>query len=116
MSNGRRLTQMTPDWLTEVLRDAGVLGTGVVRTVAERANPAFNSRTVHLTLTYAGAPPEAPRRLLLKRNTAEPWAVQAGADEVAFYQFVAGLPDALPMIVPCYAAGYDPITGDSYLL
>jgi hypothetical protein len=54
--------------------------------------------------------------LILKRNIPEPWGVEAGAQELAFYQLVAALPSNPPAIVPCYAAAYDPASGDSYLL
>jgi hypothetical protein len=60
---------MSPEWLTAVLRGAGALPRGAVRSVEWRANAAFNSATAHLLLTYSeDAPAQAPRGLLLKRN------------------------------------------------
>jgi hypothetical protein len=108
---------VTPDWLTAVLRRAGVLPFGAVLTVLETPNAAFNSRITHLTLEYSvGAPPTAPRRLLVKRSLAAPWAVRAGASEVGFYRLAASLPAPLPMIASCSAAEHDTASGASYLL
>ena len=108
---------LTPDRLTEILRREGTLETGHVEAVATCANPAFNSAICHLTVTYsADAPRHAPTALLLKRSLEAEWARAAGRDEVAFYTAARAARDALPMIVPCYDAVYDPITGDSHLL
>ena len=85
--------------------------------VEEQANAAFNSAAHHLYVAFSDdAPADAPRRLFFKRNLPEPWAVRAGAREVAFYQGAATMPDRLPMLVPCYGAAYDAATGDSWLL
>ncbi len=85
--------------------------------MTSQATGAFNSATSRLQLRYAAdAAPELPTQLILKRNIAEPWAIEAGAAEVAFYQLVAALDPPPPAIVPCYAAAYDPASGSSYLL
>ncbi len=99
-------------WLTAVLCSAGVLSQGEVVGIRHRANPAFNSRISHLTLTFSDdAPADAPRNLLLKLN-----ADHEGGVEAAFYQLVATEPDH-PRVVPaCYAAAYSPQSGDSCLL
>ncbi|HEX9029892.1 MAG TPA: phosphotransferase [Anaerolineales bacterium] len=78
---------------------------------------AFNSRTSFLHLRYTpDAPFNAPSRLVLKRNTLETWSIAAGADEVRFYRLIAQLRDHPQVIPPCYAAEYNPTTGDSFLL
>lgn len=108
---------VTPEWLTEALREADVLPTGAVVAVATRANDAFNSAAVHLALTYsADAPADAPRVLFLKRNLASDWAVEAARDETRFYQAVARLDPRPAMVVPCYLAAYDERRGVSSLL
>src|SRR4030095_9482057 len=100
-------------WLTEQLRGSGALPYGRVVDVQQRANAAFHSHVAHLTPIYhPEAPASAPRQVLLKRNLREPWAVTAGAREVAFYQLVVRQPVWLPMIVPCYAATYDTGSGE----
>jgi hypothetical protein len=108
---------LTREWLTRQLRGAGVLPVGEVLGVTQRANAAFNSQIVHLELAYdPDAPTSAPRQVLLKTNLPEPWAVTAGAREVAFYQLVNRMDIPLPMIVPCYASLHDDRTGQSVIL
>jgi hypothetical protein len=109
--------EATPERLTAILREAGALERGAVASVEHVANPAFNSATTHLRLTYsAEAPASAPRRLLLKRNGPEPWAMEAGAWEAAFYSLVMPVAGDLPMVPRCYAAGHDARTGNSFVL
>jgi thiamine kinase-like enzyme len=108
---------VTPEWLTTVLRQAGVLTQGGVQTVEQEKTGAFNSATSRLFLQYSpDATPDAPTRLILKRNIAAEWGIEAGAEEVKFYTLVAALPDHPHIIVPCYAAAYDEASGNSYLL
>ncbi|HEX8982283.1 MAG TPA: phosphotransferase [Ktedonobacterales bacterium] len=100
--------KVTCDWLTQALREGGVLSTGAVLACDERNNGAFNSTIVHLTLTYSDdAPYDAPRRLLLKRNLDIDWAVESARDEAAFYQTVMQIDPQPPSIVPCYLAIFD---------
>jgi hypothetical protein len=108
---------ITTEWLTEALRDAGALPTGVVIACETRANAAFNSTASHLTLTYsADAPSDVPRQLFLKRNLDVDWAIEAGRDEVTFYRAMAPHRARLPMLIPCYAALVDEARGASTLL
>lgn len=108
---------ITTEWLTEALRDAGALPSGVVLACTTRANDAFNSAASHLTLTYsADAPRDAPRQLFLKRNLDVDWAIEAGREEVAFYQAMAPRYDQLPMLIRCYAALVDEARNASTLL
>jgi len=104
--------QITTAWLTAVLRQEGVSPHGEVVALDQQANDAFNSQTSHLIVTYsAGAPSNAPIRLVLKRNSRAD-----GEDEIKFYNLVPSLIDHPRIIVPCYAAAYDAASGDSYLL
>jgi hypothetical protein len=106
------LEDITAAWLTAVLRNMGFLARGVVTAVHQRANTAFNSSIAHLDLVYAGDPSlEIPNRLIVKLNSDH-----NGEEEVAFYTFAASLPNRLPMLVSCYAAGYSQETGRSYCL
>lgn len=108
---------VTPAWLTAVLVEAGILTRGKVTSVAVQHTGAFNSSTSHLTVAYSSdAIPQAPLRLVLKRNISERWSMEAGAREVRFYTCVAGLPTHPPAVVTCYAAAFDEPTGNSYLL
>lgn len=111
----RSVDEATPEWLTARLREAGVLPQAAAVTAVEsRGNDAFNSTVAHLTPAYSpGAPKSAPRRLVLKLNQ-EGW----GENEIGFYELVrvtASAPEQ-PMVLPCYAAAYDPASGDSHLL
>lgn len=78
---------------------------------------AFNSRTAFLQLSYTkDNPPSAPKRLVLKRNTEQAWSMATGQEEVRFYRLVARLADYPRILAPCYAAEYDPASGESFLL
>lgn len=108
---------ITPEWLTTVLRQSGLLQQGKVATIEQETMGAFNSQTHRLLLQYsADAAPELPASLILKRNNESVWGKEAGADEVKFYQIAASLPDHPPILIPCYAAAYDEASGNSYLL
>lgn len=107
---------VTPGWLTDVLREAGVLTRGSVESIEEEGTGAFNSATMRLRVSYSpDASEDAPTRLVLKRNIPTEWGREAGADEVRFYRLMASLPD-VPGIVPCYAAALDEESGDSLVL
>jgi len=107
----------TPSWLTAVLQQAGVLPEGEVKSVTQRASDAFNSQTSFLTVSYsADAPAAAPTQLVLKQNGPAEWSKAAGIEEVKFYQLIATLPAHPPIAIPCYAAAYDDVSGDTYLL
>jgi thiamine kinase-like enzyme len=108
---------LTPAWLTAVLSASGLLADGEVLSVTITETGAFNSQTQRLQVQYSSdATAGLAPNMVLKRNTQEPWAIEAGAEEVKFYQMVAALRPAPPALVPCYAAAYDPASGNSYLL
>lgn len=107
----------TPIWLTAVLRQAGILSAGEVVAVEHRVTSAFNSSTCFLRVRYSSeAPSSAPKRLVLKRNLPDAWAIAAGIDEVRFYHLVAALGDHPSILPPCYAAAYEASSGNSYIL
>ena len=108
---------ITPQWLTSVLLQSGVLQQGEVQAVERETTGAFNSQTSRLLLHYSPeAGPQTPARLILKQNTREAWSKEAGRDEVQFYTLVASLRDHPPVLAPCYVAAYDEQSGNSYLL
>lgn len=111
------LEQVTPEWLTEVLQQEKLLAQGKVFAIDVQPNPAFNSATVHLAVTFSdGVPFSVPRRYLLKCNIQAAWARPAGVREVQFYQTVAQLGDHPTVIVPCFDAAFDTQTGNSHIL
>jgi hypothetical protein len=101
--------QATPAWLTETLRRAGAISTAVVVAARPLANPAFNSSVTHLALTYDRDAPNAPTHLVLKLNR-DGW----GEAEVGLYRLA--IAPAVPSLVPCYDAVYDPTSGASHCL
>jgi thiamine kinase-like enzyme len=108
---------VTSEWLTAILRQSGVLHQGEVETVEREVTGAFNSRTSRLLLRFTtDAASDIPTHLILKQNNQEAWGIEAGAEEVKFYNLVASLRDHPPVTVPCYAAAHDERSGDSYLL
>lgn len=105
---------ITAEWLTECLRDAGILPQGHVETLRQTENEAFTSRATHLIVEYSdGTPPDAPSALFLKRMD-RGW----GELEIRFYQAAMedpteGADDCFPR---CFEAAFEPATGDSHLL
>lgn len=113
----RAPNEPTADWLSEILRQAGILRRGTVVRIEQQESAAFNSQLAFLRLHYsADAGDGLPTRVVLKRNLLVDWAIEAGAEEVKFYNLNASLPDHPPVTPPCYAAHYDETSGQSYLL
>ena len=112
------VNDITPPWLSAVLRQAGTLPQGEVTTIEREATGDFiGSYTHRLCVRYSSdAPPTAPQYLFLKRNRESTWAREASAEEVKFYSFLTSLPDHPLVTVSCYAAAYDEESGNSYLL
>src|SRR5215831_4226104 len=108
---------VTPEWITLVLRQSGILGQGAVQTLEWEPTGAFNSATSRLRVQYDTLmPAEAPTQLILKRNLAHEWARTAGIEEVRFYTLIASLADHPPVTPACYRATFDETTQESYLL
>ncbi len=108
------LAQVTPAWLTRVLRAHGHLPRGrVARIEMVRTSETLPSRHDQLVATYSpGAPPTAPTHLFLK--LAKPETSSAAARETLFYTAIAPRMPAIPL-VPCYGAGIT-AAGTPYLL
>ena len=108
---------ITAAWLSAVLRQVGLLAQGEIISLDLEETGAFNSQTNRVVLRYsADVSRHAPTQLIVKRNADSERSREAGADEVKFYRLVTALEDHPSIIIPCYAAAYDEITGNSYLL
>jgi thiamine kinase-like enzyme len=108
--------QVTPEWLTDVLRKRGALTTGQVISVDSDTSTPFGSVVSHLNLRYSGdAPPTAPARLFLKRGGNAQGIENRGKPEVAFYSAVMESGERLP-IPQCYDAVYSDETGQFHVL
>jgi hypothetical protein len=112
--------RITPDWLTRLLRDRGVIDRGTVTAVSVRTSRSTSvSDLVWLEVQYsANSPDSAPARLLLKvsKPSHDPEQLSKFAkNENEFYTRLApGMVD--PPLVRCYDAVYAPETGRSHIL
>lgn len=108
--------QVTPAWLTGVLRRAGALAAGEVRGVeVTLARKLVISSVARLAVSYtADAPPAAPRQLFLKLTTPEVGA-HFSRREVEFYQRAAPCAPELPLL-RCYDAAFAEQSGHAHLL
>ena len=108
--------QVTPAWLTEVLRDAGCLDKGEAVSVwTEREQTRSLTNVFHLSVMYSeDAPLSAPPRLFLKISGTEH---RSGFNhkEIEFYNTIARDAQGLPLI-RCYDAYYSMETGASHIL
>ncbi len=114
---------LTAEWLTAALRDAGVLGDGRVTTVARETvgqGIGVLCQLFRLRPTYDGAPPTAPASVIAKLPSASEQTRQMATAfkfyerEVRFYDEFAhevALPTAR-----AYVARFDPATGNFVLL
>lgn len=103
-------TQMTPDWLSSILRREGVLDRGKVLAVQTIDAP-------HLTVQYSGdAPKTAPSRLYLKLQQRRNIAGGHGRPEVRAYRAWGTQRERLPLLPRCYDALYDEDTARSHVL
>jgi len=102
--------QVTPNWLTAVLKREGVLDRGEVHTVD-------SARLPYLEVGYSpDAPDSAPPRLFLKLQQRRNIAGGNGRPEVQAYQAWGKLRADLPMLLRCYDAAYDDDRSISHLL
>lgn len=108
--------QVTPAYLTEVLRRACALERGRVRAVEVTLERALHvSHVCRLAVTYTDdAPEDAPAQLFLKLSGA---ALEAhySRKEIEFYAKVAPLAPELPLL-RCFDAVFDEATGRAHLL
>ena len=108
------VNQVTPTWLTDVLREAGHLPEGHVTDVQPKPGPKAVSQIIPLHLRYSvDAPNSAPSRLILKIS--KPRLEGESSKEFEFYRFVSNRKTDLP-IVRCYQAVYSSQMGQGHLL
>jgi thiamine kinase-like enzyme len=100
-----------PEWLSQVLRENGLLDRGSVTGVVTKSGPKSRSSIVRLILNYTeDAPTSAPRRIMLKLPAG--MIVGSVDRESEFYTSVA--PKMVnPPTIQCYGAG---ISGGKYYL
>ena len=107
--------ELTPAWLTDALRESGVVGDGAVDSAkADQINvgQGFAGRVFRVAVTYDGAPDAAPRTLIVKLPVSEPRArtlvddLGAYRREIAFYDDLAS--DAGVRTPRRYFAAQDP--------
>jgi hypothetical protein len=112
------LDQVTPGWLTGVLRGAGCLEHGKVVEVRTHPWTSTTSTVCGLKLGYsADAPPQAPCRLFLKFTNPSTAGKLDGLArrEVEFFTNIAGrMPDA--PCPRCYDASYCPDSNSCHIL
>lgn len=117
------LDELTPEWLTRVLREHGSLQSGaVVNVECEPLDEGrgFTGRVARLRLAYDAAEGSAPRSLVAKLPTADAGtraqlnALGVYAREVGFYWAMAGIP-GLP-VPRHYYLHFDPEAGTGLML
>jgi hypothetical protein len=119
--------QVTPAWLTRVLKEKGVLSGGKVARVRQASFSSVTSSISRLEVRYSGdAREDAPRRLLLKcfvpddraTGLVEREFIEWGKREVDFYNVVAEHMTAMDTapVVRCYDARYSPERNVAHVL
>lgn len=108
------LDQISPEWLTRVLRRARLLTVASVAELSYEAGETSFSITAHLRISYTRNA-DAPDRLFLKfSKPTHPVSTPEGGWEVVFYKFVAA---RTPALLPyCYDAVFSPEQGKLHLL
>lgn len=109
--------EISAQWLTDRLRQAGTLPSGHVVELSHTMADPFGALVLHLWPLYsADAPTGAPQRLFLKMADPDMHndAVPRGRAEIVFYR---ALPPQHTLPVPrCYDAQYDEASGRFQLL
>lgn len=105
---------LTPDWLTTVLRENGVLEHGQVTAIYTRSTSHQASLNYFLDLEYStDAPETAPKMLFLKLS--RPERLPLTASEVEYYtKIVAQTPSKMTPV--CYSAEFDGEKGAYHIL
>ncbi|MBC8171855.1 MAG: hypothetical protein H7X77_09280, partial [Anaerolineae bacterium] len=108
------LKDLTPEWLTTILREQGVLTTGQVRSVKVSGTTHQASLNYFLKVKYSSdAPKNAPKTFFLKLS--RPERLPLTASEVEYYtKIVARTPHKITPI--CYSAEFDAATGAYHIL
>lgn len=103
-----QLDQVTPAWLTEKLRVAGVLLQGEVLQIDSTVTATNTATAMPICPIYsADAPESAPYKLFLKLGKRKP--------EVDFYHHILPNMTGIP-VIRCYDAQFDDAGGTSHLL
>ena len=108
------IEQVTPTWLTNLLRSRGCLEEGHISRVEYARSESYRALLYALTLTYSpNASPSAPARIFLKFT--KPSMLPENEREVRFYNTIAPTMSQAP-VVGCYDAVYDSDTGAYHVL
>jgi len=107
---------ITPEWLTEVLRRNCVLESGEVSQIRSILSRTLQvSRVIRLAMDYSSdAPKTAPASLFLKLSRSDTDPLVNDRSEVEFYQKVAVR--TVGPIVRCYDSAFSDETNSSHLL
>ncbi len=109
--------EISPAWLTNILRDNGHLALGCVREINKNGFRTFFSHIYRLEAHYSkDAFPALPSKLLLKIPLSDnDDALKMGKDEVFVYnKLKSSMKD--PPVAPCFDASYSPDSHRSHLL
>jgi Ser/Thr protein kinase RdoA (MazF antagonist) len=112
--------EVTPEWLTDILRRRGFLSSGhVARVSSPSSRTLFVSVVSQLRVEYSrDASRDAPARLFLKVSnpkTTPDAPREVPPEEIAFYEQIAPATPGAP-VPRCYDAAYSRATGRSHLL
>jgi len=109
--------QITPGWLTNILRRNGHLVQGSVSGLNKECFKTFFSHIYRLEVNYSNdAIPALPSKMLLKLPLSDNEAsLKMGKDEVFVYNAITNAMND-PPVVPCFDAVYSPSSQRSHLL
>jgi len=108
------IDDLTTQWLTDVLRDKGVLNSGHVIEVKEASTTHQASLNYFLNITYSpDAPTSAPKTLFLKLS--RPERLPLTTSEVDYYTKIV-VQTPLKITPTCYSAEFDSEKGAYHIL
>ena len=97
----RRLSGVSPDWLTRVMRESGILRAATVTSAEFEQIGVFSNELWRVRVGYDRREGDAPRSLVLKRP--KPGGGSSGfANEIRFYRSLDG---AVPVLTPRFVFG-----------
>jgi len=110
-----RLSEVTPAWLTAVLRECGAIGSESVESADLEPIGMFSNEVWRVRLTYDRPADAAPATLALKRpGRTRGWRDRGFDEEIGFYRALA---TEAPARVPrCYFGARDPASSRVLLL
>ncbi len=108
------IDELTPDWLTDILRANGELKSGHVTDIQETSNSHQASLNYFLSIIYSpDASPSAPKTLFLKLS--RPERLPLTASEVEYYTKIV-VQTPLKITPTCYSAEFDSAKGAYHVL